>query len=123
MKICKKCKQQKLLTDFPSSGYNTTNEGKRNKVYKPVCKPCLVDNMRENRDALWSKYFILKCSKCGYDKSRSALEVHHENGEDKKFTFANRWSISEATFAKEAENCIILCANCHREEHDRLRGQ
>jgi len=115
--------QEKLLADFPSSGYTTTKNGKRNKVYKPVCKPCLVINMREKKDALWSKYFTLKCSKCGYDKCQSALDVHHLNGADKEFTFAQRWSISEAKFAKEAENCVILCANCHREEHERLRGQ
>jgi len=58
-----------------------------------------------------------KCSVCGYDKCLSALEFHH-NHEDKEghvSTFIKKGSRQKVL--KEAEKCIILCANCHRELH------
>jgi hypothetical protein len=121
-KTCKICLEEKLLSYFPSSGYYTDTTGVRKKSYKPECKPCLVSKQRNNYERLWNKYFKPVCSRCGYDKCRAALEVHHTISETKEFTFAQRWSISESKFAAEAVNCIVLCANCHRELHEELKG-
>ncbi len=59
------------------------------------------------------------CSVCGYNKCASALDFHH-NG-DKKFILAtapnNGCSLEK--IEKEMEKCIILCANCHRELHEK----
>ena len=56
-----------------------------------VCKP-----LAENR------YLKLFCEKCKYDKCRKALDIHHvdRNHNNNKFS-----------------NLMVLCANCHREEH------
>lgn len=60
-----------------------------------------------------------KCSRCGYDKCYEALDFHHKNGE-KDFAIS---SISKSwkSVLIEIKKCILLCANCHREEHVRLR--
>jgi len=60
------------------------------------------------------------CAICGYDECDAALEFHHTVPEDKKFYLTAR-SIehSENLVAEEINKCILLCANCHREIHNR----
>ena len=62
------------------------------------------------------------CEKCGYSKNRAVLDFHHpaEKG----------WNVSKATHEWTDEqfedilipevknNTVLLCANCHREEHN-----
>lgn len=58
------------------------------------------------------------CSKCGYNKNLSALNFHHLR--DKSFSLDIR-KISNTSLEKlksEVLKCIILCANCHQEEHN-----
>lgn len=68
-------------------------------------------------------YFIEKmggkCSICGYNKSIHALEFHHTNPSDKKFSLESRRmsNTNMSDLEAEAKKCIILCANCHRELH------
>src|ERR1039457_1895291 len=59
-----------------------------------------------------------KCQICGYNKCINALEFHHIDPATKEFSpsyviFARKW---EEAF-KELEKCILICANCHRENH------
>ena len=61
------------------------------------------------------------CSVCGYDRCLRALEFHHVDPSSKDFTISNmtatwRWDMIQA----ELDKCVLLCANCHREEHERL---
>ncbi|MBA7572885.1 hypothetical protein ES708_14672 [subsurface metagenome] len=67
-------------------------------------------------------YKILRgCKVCGYNKCASALEFHH-NG-DKEFNVATyvQNCISIETIEREMEKCEVLCANCHREWHEKIR--
>jgi hypothetical protein len=57
-----------------------------------------------------------KCTKCGYDKCPAALHFHHEDPSQKDFTIAGTFRAFEKDLA-EARKCIILCANCHAEQH------
>lgn len=60
------------------------------------------------------------CSKCGYNKNLAALEFHHVNPESKEFQIDIR-RLSNTSMDKlqeEIHKCILLCANCHREEHN-----
>ena len=57
------------------------------------------------------------CSKCGYSKSMSALEFHHLDPTVKDFALGHKRGLSEEALRKEIGKCILLCANCHREEH------
>jgi len=60
-----------------------------------------------------------KCENCGYDRCISALEFHHEG--DKKEDNLNTIikNASKEKVLKEVEKCILLCANCHRELHNK----
>lgn len=65
----------------------------------------------------WIKNHGGGCSKCGYNKCIDALEFHHINSESKKFNIANKGNFCIEDLVNEAEKCIILCSNCHREIH------
>jgi hypothetical protein len=58
------------------------------------------------------------CSKCGYNKCSAALDFHHIDPATKSFSLAkSNMSKSLVALKEEADKCIILCANCHREHH------
>jgi hypothetical protein len=70
---------------------------------------------KENRRKL-IEYKGGKCEKCGYDKCQQALDFHHLDPNKKKFGLCNT-VYSFEKLKQEADKCILLCANCHREEH------
>lgn len=62
------------------------------------------------------KIFGGECMVCGYKKSLSALEFHHIDEQSKDFELGNNVR-DEDKLLKEAEKCILVCSNCHREIH------
>jgi len=62
---------------------------------------------------------VAKCERCGYRNNYAALQLHHPNPREKEFqldsrTLSNRrWDV----VLKEAGKCLLLCSNCHAEEH------
>lgn len=91
---------------------------------KQKCKKC--HNQRTANDCKNKRNKAIKllggcCQYCGYDKCSSALEFHHIDPTTKDVNFSNmrRWNFNR--IKKELDNCVLLCANCHREEHERLR--
>jgi hypothetical protein len=59
------------------------------------------------------------CTRCGYDRNYAALTWHHIDRTTKRFeldmrSLSNR-RISE--ISEEASKCVLLCANCHAEQH------
>jgi len=61
-----------------------------------------------------------KCTKCGYDKSVTALHFHHIDFRAKSFDISANISKKWDTLQNELDKCILLCMNCHFEEHERL---
>jgi hypothetical protein len=66
---------------------------------------------------------IFKCEKCSYDRYDGALDFHHKNPNDKKFTL-NGIKIAETSclevkkkITDEINKCDILCSNCHIDLH------
>lgn len=58
-----------------------------------------------------------KCSRCGYNKCIRALDFHHLDSTEKKFNLSTLgYTCSWDRLVEEAQNCELLCANCHREE-------
>lgn len=62
-----------------------------------------------------------KCEHCGYTKSISALQFHHKDPKEKLYEISREahrrpWESVKA----ELDKCLMLCANCHIEEHDKL---
>jgi len=60
-----------------------------------------------------------ECEKCGYNKNISAFDFHHMDPKNKDFKLdiRNLGNHSMSKILKEFDKCILLCSNCHREEH------
>ena len=86
---------------------------------KSRCKKCQGNINEVNRVARREKAIAYKggkCSRCGYDKCRGALEFHHRDPtvkEDRGLRLVN-WGRLQT----ELDKCDLLCANCHREIHN-----
>ncbi len=61
-----------------------------------------------------------RCERCGYDRCMRALEFHHLDPTQKDFGISKTITKSFSNLVKETDKCILLCANCHAEEHQRL---
>jgi hypothetical protein len=79
------------------------------------------------RRAKWLEFFEqhcdMSCSKCGYSKSKVALDFHHRDPSKKKFGITEKAMVSivseemKALVLTEIKKCDVLCANCHRILH------
>ena len=57
-----------------------------------------------------------RCEICGYSKSVWALDLHHRDPKTKHFGIAAKgYTRSWEAVRKEADKCVLVCANCHRE--------
>ncbi len=62
-----------------------------------------------------------KCELCGYDRCIDAFEFHHNDSSKKNFGISEKgYTRSWKEVVEELENCMLVCANCHRELHARL---
>ena len=94
--------------------------GGRKTLCKSCCNKNTVDKIKTNKeDAV--KYKGGKCSYCGYNKCISALEFHHVDPKEKDPTWRMGWSFDRIKI--EIDKCVLLCANCHREEHERISAR
>lgn len=108
---CSKCKQALPLNQF----YKNYNK----------CKSCIKKKSSEYQQKLKKlcvKYAGDCCENCGYDKYMGALEFHHKDPKSKDFKISRMGSALTERIKKEINKCLLLCANCHREEHARLKG-
>ncbi len=56
-----------------------------------------------------------KCARCGYKGCNAALIFHHPG--QKSFGISNGTIHSWAKVKVELDKCVMLCLNCHAEEH------
>lgn len=95
------------------------------KIMKYRCCKCLSEAVQRRRvklKVLSIEYKGGKCERCGYDKCSAALEFHHTDPTQKDFGIAASGHTKSFEKIKvELDKCIMLCANCHREEHVRLK--
>jgi len=87
------------------------------------CKKCRVAAVSERRRKI--KRMLVaehgnKCSICGYNKCIRSLQFHHLDRDTKSFNISNPNMIKFSTRKKEADKCILVCANCHWEIEDGL---
>lgn len=74
---------------------------------------------RVGRNARWLREYKLDkvCCRCGFGDSR-CLCFHHIG--DKKMSIATMAikGYAVSSIAREIEQCLVLCLNCHRKEHN-----
>jgi hypothetical protein len=115
MRKCYTCSLEKDDNDFYKAS--------RNRGLMPYCKDCLKARVKERGRNNKKKAVALmggKCSRCGYSRCISALEFHHTNPENKESELHDIRFCGWKIFWFEVSKCILLCANCHREEEERL---
>lgn len=118
-KYCPRCDSKKHVDEF----YDRRGK-KGGSVY---CKMCTKNEAIERQNKLKKlavTYKGGKCELCGYDKYIGALEFHHKNPEEKDFGIGNLKSYKLTDIIKlELDKCMLLCANCHRETHNKIKNE
>ena len=87
------------------------------------CVKCNIEAVNKTKARTKQKcvdYLGGECNHCGYKKCLSALEFHHVNPSIKSFGINRKTGRSFATLLPELNKCILLCSNCHKEEHEKL---
>ncbi len=59
-----------------------------------------------------------QCVRCGYKNNLAALTFHHTGEKNHKLDARNLSNRRIETIMKEFSTCVLLCANCHAEEHN-----
>jgi hypothetical protein len=98
-------------------------KGKNREVFHNQCKECYSQYLFKRRSNFKKKqveYGGNKCKRCGYNKNLTALEFHHLDPNIKEFNPSSSISRSWNLVKEELDKCILLCSNCHREEHHNL---
>jgi hypothetical protein len=82
-----------------------------------------LEGKRHERKKAIVAQFGGKCQRCGYDRCLRALQFHHVDSSEKDIWSTNeskRGRVSHAEVEAHPERFLLLCANCHFEEHDRI---
>ena len=107
----------------------TTAEKARKRAYQNAWYAKNKDK-RDAANSRWEKKNVdffkefkqgLACERCG-EREPFCLEFHHKDPSQKDFdvsTAVRRFS--RKRLMEEIDKCLILCANCHRKEHRRLK--
>lgn len=104
----------KIHGETPHKQYSS--QGNRWRCLK--CQTEAVTKRRAKLKILAVEYKGGKCERCGYDKCIAALDFHHLDPKEKDFGIADKGNTRAFDKIKiELDKCIMLCANCHREEH------
>lgn len=124
--VCHGCKNQMILDE---NNFYRWKKGPSKEKFQKRCKIC-VNKERDNNRAKVKQWCVDykggKCCKCGYDKCLGALDFHHLDPSEKKF---NIGELSNKAFTKnfeqikaELDKCELVCSNCHRELHYKIRS-
>lgn len=90
-----------------------------NERNRRLCQCCVTRVRRLRMKIKAVDYLGGECKKCGYNKSLSALDFHHLDANKKDFNIAKNSNKSWDFLKKELDKCVLLCSNCHREEHNK----
>ena len=117
-RVCPSCKQEKSRGDFyfRRGSYGTS-------AYCKVCTNLQTVQRNRKLKRLAVEYKGGSCTICGYSTYDGALEFHHLDPSKKDFSLSSRKSKSlTLDIEQELDKCALLCSNCHKEEHARIRG-
>lgn len=120
-KICSKCGCNKSLLDYHKIGSQRRVDGTTRQSYRPDCKSCANAHWKQRMDHILEKSGVVwRCTRCGYAKTKRALELHRLDPKEKDVNVSKMWTYTEARILAEIDKCVVLCANCHREVHEEL---
>ena len=129
MKTCIRCDEQKEEEGF---GWHQREHNRR----RTVCRKCRnADTIRyrkhkrehintqireriRRRKLEWVEKKGGVCKHCGGKFHPSVFDFHHPGGRTNKYPPGQMFTRSEETIKKELDGCVLLCANCHRMEHN-----
>ena len=104
-----------------------TNEYRRNWYQKNlISERTRLRASNKKRQAelfIWlTEYKANQSCKCG-EKDPACLDFHHRNPDDKKFDISSavKRGCSKGRILEEIAKCDVLCSNCHRKLHYKLR--
>jgi len=117
LRRCPRCEKMLELKHF----YLRRN-GISSSFYCKDCTNQLVVDRQQRLKRMAVEYKGGRCAHCGYDRYIGSLEFHHIDPEIKEFNLAHFRSTSFEKVKDELDKCLLLCSNCHREEHARLKG-
>ena len=91
------------------------NNSRRNR-----CDSCNTKIRRYRAKEASVKYKGGKCEKCGFIGNLACFDFHHINPSNKLFN-PNSTELANKSWEEvklELDKCLLLCANCHRLEHN-----
>ena len=114
MKTCCRCKGT-----FPIESFYVRSSSKGTR--RGECRACWNEITIRNQQRvkrLCVEYKGGACNSCGYKKCIGALEFHHMDPSIKEFQLSSSArSAFNDRVKQELDKCILLCSNCHREQH------
>lgn len=92
------------------------------------CKKCAHKYQRDKRKLRWPsvfKYAGEKCAHCGLSEPEhpEIYDFHHKDPTLKERQIAELLRGSEKKLYEEIDKCVMICSNCHRKEHAKLRRE
>lgn len=110
----------KIIKNCKHHGDTIFKKCKRSRGEHYECVACNTKrrtNFRLARKQYLVDLFGGACQCCGYNKCIQVFDFHHLYRELKKFGINNalKNSVSLDKILEELKNCIMVCANCHRE--------
>jgi hypothetical protein len=116
-KTCPNC-----LICKPSSEFYRRRKNSNLSSYCKVCTGLQTTQRQHNLKKLCVEYKGGKCSECGYNKYIGALEFHHINPDEKDFEISRyKRYVFNDKLKYELDQCKLMCSNCHKEEHEKIR--
>ncbi len=76
---------------------------------------------RKNTKSFWVQKLGGVCSHCNQEFPDCVYDFHHVDSSQKEVTPSKILHNKYETIEKELSKCILLCSNCHRIEHERLK--
>lgn len=95
----------------------TCQRSVRQKGRNKECHTCRAKQRRTQNKERAIALLGGKCSICGYSKFHQALDFHHENKSEKRFSLSYNWHRKWIDLQAEVNKCILLCCRCHAEIH------
>lgn len=113
-----------MQKECPKHGLTKFNRCNDGGYIRHRCAKCQVEAVSSRRRDLKTMAVEYKggaCMDCGYCTEQGALEFHHVDPAEKEFAIGGAGKTRSFEKMKvELDKCLLLCANCHREEHARL---